>query len=180
MGLDTYFFKTTKEERNEKILEILDCMQKNFDSGIKVGNTNMRLYICDANDYENKFLKELHPNIYWRKFNQATAWFSEKVFHNPKGTLKVNWGILEVEDLKRFRNDCKKVLDKCEMADGSIKIDKKFCKSIFPDLYKIPFAGNHEYDEEFIHDIKTALSDVDKLLLMSYNSNVEFIFFADY
>ena len=179
MGLDTYFFKTTKEERNEKIFEILDGMQKSIDSAVKLGDTNLRVYMCDKNGYENKFLLELHPDIYWRKFNQATAWFSEKVLNNPKGTIEKRIGIVKRENLIRFYQDCKKILDKSVLSDGNILIDKSYCRKLFPCLTSVCFAGSSEYDERFLEDIRAAMRDVNFLLLTS-NKDSEFIFLADY
>lgn len=176
MGLDTYIFRTTKEERIEKMTEILNAREKDLEKGIPFGDTGLYMFIGDTQSY----IHELKPDIYWRKYNHITAWFSEKVLKNPRGTIKNNLGILGINELICFRNDCKKVLDKCEMPDGKIKIDKNYCKKIFPCLTTIPFAGNSDYNQEFIEDVKTALSNIDTLLLMCSNADSEFILLADY
>ena len=53
MGLDTYFFKTTKEERNEKIFEILDGMPKIIPAGVSL---NDMMFMSNLNKSYNTIL----------------------------------------------------------------------------------------------------------------------------
>ena len=174
MGLDTYIFKTTTEQVMFKITELLDTRKEAEKQAFKSPNGYL-FFIDDDMNYMDK----LNPDIYWRKFNQITAWFSKNILDNTSGKMESRLGILTIDDLSNFRKDCYKILHHCTLPNGKLQINKSFCKKIFPQL-NLPLSGNTNYDECFIEDIKTAIKDIDLLLLTSSHPNTLFIFYADY
>ena len=61
----------------------------------------------------------------------------------------------------------------------NITINKKYCKKIFPCL-DMAFSGDADYNMDFINELKDAKKDIDRLLLVSNEPNVAFIFYADF
>ena len=77
MGLDSYIFKTTKQQAMAKRKEILIARNKDRSNGISAGN-GMTIF---ATTNYSEYINRLKPDIYWRKYNQISAWLSEKVFN---------------------------------------------------------------------------------------------------
>lgn len=175
MALETYIFKTNIEEAEKKAYEIVKTRNRALEQAYKDPTSGLVFLTEDKMDY----MDELNPDISWLRFNHITGWVSEKLFENPKDNLDINLCIACIEDLKNLRNDCRKVIDHCTMPDGSIKVDKKYCRKIFPSL-DLPFSGNQEYDNVFIEEIKKAKQDIDILLLSSWQPDTLFVIYADY
>lgn len=173
MGLDSYIFKTTKKEQHEKMYEIFSTKVKGRTKGIPLGD--MVLFVDDDANY----MDELSPDIYWRKFNHVTAWISEKVLCNPKDKFQKSICVITKNDFSRLLDDCHKVLNHCITSDGTIVIDEKFCKEIFPSFQTL-FGGSTDYDEFFIKELKTVITDLNNLLLTSNNNDASFIFCMDF
>lgn len=173
MGLETYIFKSKKEDLWAKCQEIEHARQQAFS---KAMHTPIGVMLFDG---QMNYMEKLNPDIEWVKFNHITAWFAEKVFDNPKGEISANIGFLTKDNLVALRKDCKKVLERCVMPDGKLKIDEKYCKKKFPYL-DMAFSGSTEYDEWFIEEIKIAMQDIDKLLLTAHNPDLLFILYADF
>lgn len=173
MGLDSYIFKTTQQEAPKTMEKILNTKLKGMENAIEFNG-----FFILINDDINYF-NEMKPDIYWRKYNHITAWFSEKILENPKGIIKNNICVISKNTLIKLRQDCKKVLEHCITASGKIVIDKKYCNKIFPYL-DMGFSGNADYTEDFIEELKDAKNDIDRLLLTSNNPDVAFIFYADH
>lgn len=175
MGLDSYIFKTTKQNTFNKIKEIMDTKDKGMKNAFHIDGIDDVCFLLGEN---KNYMDELKPDIYWRKHNHITAWFSEKIIGNPKGIINTRMVIFEKGVLIKLRNDCKDVLDHCKTTSGKISIDEKYCKKRFPYL-DMAFSGNADYNEEFIEELKHAKNDIDSLLLTSNNSDAAFIFYAD-
>lgn len=175
MGLDSYIFKTTKQQAMTKRKEILIARNKDRSIGLSAGN-GMTIF---ATTNYSEYINRLKPDIYWRKYNQISAWLSEKVFNNQKDNIDKYIGVITKKNLSELKDDCEKVIEHCIAPDGQICIDEEFCKNIFPCI-KGSFMGSTSYDEWFIKDIKNAMDDIDRLLSSSKNPNVRFIFYMDY
>lgn len=177
MGLDSYIFKTTKQDAFMKIKEIIDAKDKGMENSFHIDGIGDVCFLLGENI---NYMDELKPDIYWRKYNHITAWFSEKIFGNPKGIIKTKMGILQKDVLIKLRNDCQDVLDHCNASSKkNITINKKYCKKIFPCL-DMAFSGDADYNMDFINELKDAKKDIDRLLLVSNEPNVAFIFYADF
>lgn len=175
MGLDSYIFKTTKQQAMTKRKEILIAINKDRSAGVSAGNG---FVIFPGFSYSENIHK-LKPDIYWRKYNHISAWLSEKVFNNPKDNIKKQIGVITKNDLSELKDDCEKVIKHCITPDGQINLDEEYCKNIFPCI-KGSFMGSASYDELFVKDIKNAMDDIDRLLSSSKNPNVRFILLMDY
>ena len=172
MGLDSYIFKTTKGNELAKMREIKWTQLEGRKNAIVIGE--MMLFINDDANYMDK----LNYEVFWRKAGHVTAWVLSKVFKNDLENLHKGIGVITKDELKKLRNDCRNVLERCIKPDGEIVIDKEYCESIFPCL-KMAFSGGTEYDEFFIDELKKASEDIARIFLTSNNPDVSFIFFAD-
>ena len=175
MGLDSYIFKTTRQNAHKKIDEILAAKHKGMKKAFHFDGIDGFDFLIGE---DMNYMDELNPDVYWRKYNHITAWFSEKIFGNPKRVIKTRMGVVSKDILIKLRNDCKDVLEHCKTASGRITVDEKYCKKIFPYL-DMAFSGDAGYNEEFIEEIKDAKNDIDLLLLTSNNPDAAFIFYAD-
>ena len=173
MGLDSYIFKTTRQNAHKKIDEILAAKQKGMEKAYHINGFEFLI------GEDIKYMDELNPDVYWRKYNHITAWFSEKIFGNPKRIIKTRMGVVSKDILIKLRNDCKDVLDHCKTTSDRITIDEKYCRKIFPYL-DMAFSGDADYNEWFIEELKDAKNDIDRLLLASNEPDVAFIFYADF
>lgn len=177
MGLDSYIFKTTKQGVMAKKKEILNARNKNRSQGIDCGG--FTLFVNFFGTDRCNYMDNLHPDVYWRKYNHITAWISEKVFGNTKGNIQKYIGVLTKNDLLALRDDCRKVIEHCVLPNGEINIDEAYCEEIFPNL-DTAFSGNRLYDQYFIEEITNTMNDIDRLLLSPMHPSVRFIFYADF
>lgn len=170
MGLDSYIFKTTRQNADKKIDEILAVKQKGMEKAFHIDGIDGFDFLIDE---DMNYMDELNPDVYWRKYNHITAWFSEKVFGNPKGIIKTSIGVVPKSTLIKLRNACMDVLEYCKTT-----IDKEYCRKIFP-YVDMAFSGDSDYNEGFIEELRKAKNDIDLLLFTSNNPNAVFIFYAD-
>ena len=173
MGLETYIIKTEIDEVKSKIDEILRIRETIFSKALCVDGAY--LLMNDEMDYMDK----IHTDACWVKCNHITAWIAEKVFKSPKHKIDAHIGLLTTKDLIALRNDCQKIINHCVVGGNEIKVDKKFCKKVFPYL-DMAFSGDPEYNETFVEEIKSVIPDLDRLIMSAFYKDQLYILYADF
>ena len=87
--------------------------------------------------------------------------------------------MLTTKDLIALRNDCQKIINHCVVGGNEIKVDKKFCKKVFPYL-DMDFSGDPEYNETFVEEIKSVIPDLDRLIMSAFDKDQLYILYADF
>ena len=118
---------------------------------------------------------------YWRKANAIHSWFERNVADGEIENCEDYY--VSKEKLIKLRDDCNKVLNSLKVVDGQVKNGERLENGQWVPLYEsgkvvenasvaeelMPtergfFFGSTDYDQYYLEDLRSTVSQIDKIL----------------
>lgn len=97
---------------------------------------------------------------YWRKANHIHNWFVQNV---QGGQDDCNSYDVSIEQLEELRSTCEKALQCVAVKGETVTVDEERVSELLPTKSGFFFGGT-DYDQWYVEDLKSTVSQLDKVL----------------